>query len=174
MGWGVSGRHRARRGPGGWGAPSPIPTGAAEAPGHGQEWDLCVKKAWGGVGTEGRRGNGGTATAGSICHGQVMYRRWELRAKRELVNMLKWLLETPLPSTLAHIYARVAFSTCAGINPNSDVLQHSTGQLSPLFPQSIPQTFHRHRKLHSCDTFFFFFLNRIASKPTEIIPFPSV
>lgn len=31
--------------------------------------NLCL----GGVGTEGRRGNGGTATAGSICHAQVMY-----------------------------------------------------------------------------------------------------
>lgn len=78
-----------------------------------------MKKAWGGVGSAGRRGSGGIAVAGGVCRAQVTYRRWELRAKWESENMLKWLLKIPLPlpSTLANIYVRAAFFIRAGINP---------------------------------------------------------
>lgn len=78
-----------------------------------------MKKAWGGVGTEGRRGSGVIAMAGDVCHAQVTYCRWELQAKGESENMLKRLLKIPLPlsSTLVNIYVRAAFFICAGINP---------------------------------------------------------
>lgn len=96
--WEAPGEEGAREG---GEPPAPLPPEQPKppAPGHGREWDLYVKKAWGGMGMEGRRGSRGIAIADGMCHAQVTYHRWELQAKWESKNTLK--IPLPLTSTLA-------------------------------------------------------------------------